>query len=246
MRVLALVVCSCGRINFDPSAVGVGGPAGDGGPLGDGAAFGDGANADDVVAQPLCGSTVLLSDDFEDGVVAPEWTVASGTGLTVSETGGFLQITFANSNVPASQGAGYVTTAALDFTGGCLDVELVTVPNPATSAEAVIEVQVGTRRASFFVSGGTLNAWLLSPSENDYAPYATYDAVAERWLRIVENASTWFFQTSPDGAAYTTFFAMPFSFTSQSSTTLSLEAWSTTGGTMQGQARFGSVRITGP
>jgi hypothetical protein len=238
MSTVALMVCGCGRIAFDPIASGDGGA---GGPLGDGAGVGD------VAAQPLCGSTVLLSDDFEDGVVAPEWTVASSSGLTLSETGGFLQIQFANSNVASGLSAGYATTAAFDFTGKCLDVELVTVPDPAKTAQALIEISAPLAHATFFVSGGTLNGSMTNNSgeDNFYAPPATYDAVANRWLRIVENNGSWFFQTAPDAATYTTFFALPYPYSGQGET-LYLDAASGNGGTMLGQVQFGSVRITGP
>jgi hypothetical protein len=239
--IIVAVACGCGRIAFDPITSGGGGGSG---PLGDGASAGD---VTDVAPQPLCGSTVLLFDDFEDGVVAPEWTVMMGAGLTVSETGGFLQIQFANSNVAMGLDAGYVTTAAFDFTGGCLDLELVSVPDPTQTAQTIIEIHGPTGRATLLAGFDMLSAEMTNDTgeDNYYSTPLTYDAVAHRWLRIVENNGTWFFQTAPDAATYTTFFSMPYVWSGQSST-LYLDASSGGGGTSLGQVQFGSVRITGP
>jgi hypothetical protein len=149
------------------------------------------------------------------------------------------------SNVAASLGAGYATNSPFDFAGGCLDVELVSVPDPTQTAQAFIQIYGTNVHATFFVGFTGLNASLMSPGENDYSPPATFDAVHDRWLRIVENGGMWFFQTAPDHATYTTFFAMAFPYSGQNAT-LYLYAESGNGGTSLGQVQYGSVRVTGP
>ena len=64
----------CGRIDFSPYADGAG-ALGDGGAVN---ATGDAADAL-VTSTSVCPSTVLINDDFEDGVTAPEWSLLTGT-----------------------------------------------------------------------------------------------------------------------------------------------------------------------
>jgi hypothetical protein len=97
VRALAVtLLCGCGRIGFGVHDAG--GAGGD-----------DDANGDAIIdldaASGACGAERAAARRFTNSIVEPIWTTLTGNGLTVAQTGGVLQITFAN-NVPASQTAG--------------------------------------------------------------------------------------------------------------------------------------------
>ncbi len=237
MRALAVVLlCGCGRYGFGPIAVG-----------GDGAVVGDGGTVDvgaGDAASGACGTNVQLYDDFEDGVIAPEWTTLAGNGLTVAETGGFLQITF-SSNVPASQTAGYKTNAAMDFTNTCVEAELVMAANQTSGAVVELQLGAGQNRADIDVVNGMLQTEEQRGAAVYRGPAISYDPVAHRWLRMREISGTWYFQVSPDGMMYTTVFAEPMEFPLQTQCVLTLAAGSGSAVNGGGVAQFGSVRVTG-
>jgi hypothetical protein len=77
-------------------------------------------------------------------------------------------------------------------------------------------------------------------------PVVTFDAVADRWVRMREVGGTWYFQVAPDGMAYTTVFAEPMEFPLQNQAALTIAAASGSAVGNGGVAQFGSVRVTGP
>lgn len=235
------LACGCGRYGFTfPDARG---GNGDGPAPGDGG--GDTPDVSGDAVAGACGTNVLLFDDFEDGTVAPEWTVLAGTGLTVGETGGVLQIAFGN-NVPASQTAGYRTAATMDFTDTCVEAELV-MPADQTSG-AVIELQLGAGQNRIYMD--VASGMLETEEQLGAAVYRgtplPYDPVAHRWLRMREVSGTWYFQVAPDAMTYTTVFSYPQDFGLQTACTLTIAAGSGSAVGNGGIAQWGSVRVTGP
>lgn len=238
------VACGCGRIGFSQGTFEAGG-TGDGA-IGDGVvAPGDGA-LPDIAPAGACPATVRITDDFADGVMGAPWSLVSGTGLTVAETGGFLQITFA-SNVPAGQSGGYVTATTMDWTNTCIVVEVVMVPNAAGGGEIEAVIGAGQNVVSMYAISGTLGALLQNGAQvHRMTPALTYDPVAQRWWRMRNTSASWYFEVSPDDTTYTTIYTWNQNETGQTSQTLKLIALSGSAVGNGGVAQFGSVNVTGP
>jgi hypothetical protein len=240
---MTCVACGCGRVGFDTSA-----PAGDGSVPGggDASAPGDGLpTSDGTVGTGACGANLLLFDDFEDGIQAAEWSLVAGTGLTVAETGGFLQITFA-SNVPAGQQAGYITAAKMDFTGTCVEAEVVMTPSAAANGEMRVLMGSGQNIVTIYENGGMLQATEQLGAAVDRMPAMTFDPVAHRWWRLRNTAGTWYFEVASDAVTYTIVYSVPQNFPLQTATTLELIALSGSATGNGGVVQFGSVRVSGP
>lgn len=240
---MACLACGCGHIGF-----GTGGATGDGA-TGDGAP-GDGVPGDgappDIAPTGACGATVRVSDDFADGVMGAQWSPVTGTGLTVAETGGVLQITFA-SNVPAGQSAGYATASAMDWTNTCIVVEVVMVPNAAGGGEIEAVIGAGQNVVSMSAISGTLGALLQNGAQvHRMTPSLTYDPVAQRWWRMRNTSASWYFEVSPDDTTYTTIYTWNQNETGQTNQTLKLIALSGSAVGNGGVAQFGSVLVTSP
>jgi hypothetical protein len=233
-----LLIGGC-RIGFQ-----TGDPAtsdGDGGS--DGSTIADGFDSD--AASSPCGTTMAIADDFEDGVTAAAWTTLTGNNLTLAETGGLLQITFA-SNVPAGQTAGYLSTASYNFTGSCVDAEITSIPNPATLATMVMRVGSPTDCGEIEIYSGMINASQHRGASITRLPAFAFDAVADRFLRMREVAGSWYYQSSPDGIAWTTFGTVADKFALQVNTTVRFTSGTNSALNNGGTAAFASVHITTP
>jgi hypothetical protein len=240
------LAAGCGRVGFDTThGAGDARSSGDSGLSGDGGG-GDGSvgSADGATVGP-CGPTVALSDDFQDGVTAPEWTVLNGSGLTVAETGGFLQITFGG-NVPSNQTAGYSQTATMDYTGSCTIVELDEIPNAAANGRLQMRLSMGSSNYLMF----EVLAGQLYGIENDgtvmnrYA--ATWSVSSQRFLRMRERSGTWFWDVSPDGVMYTEVGAITVTIPGQTAASLALYVSTSAGVSNGGQVQIGSVQVLLP
>jgi hypothetical protein len=233
---LALVVplVGCGRLGFGPGGDGaIGDRSGELGGGGEGTPAGS------------CGTTVALADDFDDGVAAPEWTVLTGTNLTLTETSGVLQIAFA-SNVPASQNAGYVTTNAMDFTGTCVEAEVAMIGNPATLAQATIRIGSSTDCGEIEIASGMIHASQHRGASITLLPAIAFDPVAHRFLRMRESAGMWSYDASPNGSAWNVLGTVADTFASSTSTTFRVTAGSGNAINDGGIVQYASVRILAP
>lgn len=145
-------------------------------------------------------SLSTLIDNFNDGVIAPDWGNSYGG---VSETGG-------KARIPCSTGfAGYQTAYSWTLAGASLFVKVVTVPAASTATEAYCGVLVngdasGTRIGFTVKAVGTL---LRMQSDSGYfdpgAVEITYDPVAHAFLRLREDGTNVYWDTSPDGTTWT-------------------------------------------
>jgi hypothetical protein len=106
---------------------------------------------------------LALTDDFNDGSMAAIWTTKStgGTGGTIVESGGGLNVT-----VPANAGVievmrGYATAATYDLTGKAVLVELVQRGSLETSSQALLRVEVASDPANSYVEVGQSGASIL-------------------------------------------------------------------------------------
>lgn len=235
------MLAGCGRIDFGGVVAASGDAGGGDGIVGDGGGGGDGG--DGAVASGVCGSTVALSDDFEDGVMGAEWKAISGNNLTVAETGGFLQITFA-SNVPAGQAAGYQQLTAMDYTGACTIVEVNEVPNPATIAQAIIQVGFAVgNSASMSIRGGMIYSTSHNGANVQMPDTRAWDGVAYRFLRIRESNGTWYWDASPDGVTFMQLGMVTEALVNQNAAYLVLDAATSSAQSNGGQVQFASVRV---
>ncbi|MFD9276912.1 hypothetical protein ACFWD7_06415 [Streptomyces mirabilis] len=150
-----------------------------------------------------------LSDNFNDGVIGPNWGNSYGGA---NETGG-------QARVPCVAGsyAGYQTAYSWTFAGSSLFMKVVTAPAASTATEAYCGVMVnapgiddgagplfGTR------VGFTINAvsgMLRMQSDSAYfdptAVEIAYNATTHAFLRLREDGTNVYWDTSPDGTTWT-------------------------------------------
>jgi hypothetical protein len=146
-------------------------------------------------------SLSLLVDNFNSGTLGPEWGNSYG-GTTV--VGG-------RARVPCTTGyAGCQTAYAWTLAGASFFVQVPTVPSPVgATAEAycAVTVQGGTEgtRVGFIIN--QISGMLRCVSETGYwddnAVEITYDPVEHLFLRIREDGTSLYWDTSPDGTTWT-------------------------------------------
>lgn len=147
---------------------------------------------------PLIGALV---DNFNDGIVGPEWGNAYGG---VTEVGG-------RARVPCTTGyAGYQTGYAYTLTNSSVYLQVPVVPALSTAtAEAIacmmiISGTAGTRLGFVINAVGNL---LRCKSEVGYFDAGSvdiaYSNTTHRWLRIRETGGNVLWDTSPDGTTWT-------------------------------------------
>lgn len=145
-------------------------------------------------------SLSTLIDNFNDGAIAPDWGNSYGG---VTETGG-------RARVPCTTGfAGYQTAYSWTMAGASFFVKVVTVPSPAGATEAYCGVLVngdnaGTRVGFTVKAVGSL---LRMQSDSGYfdpaAVEIAFDPVAHAFLRLREDGTNLYWDTSPDGTTWT-------------------------------------------
>lgn len=145
-------------------------------------------------------SLTTLVDNFNDGVIGPDWGNSYGG---VTESGGVA-------HVPCTTGfAGLQTAYSWTFAGASLFVKVPAVPAASTATEAYCGVLVngdpsGTRIGFTIKAVGNL---LRMQSDSGYFDAAaveiTYDPVAHAFLRLREDGTNVYWDTSPDGATWT-------------------------------------------
>lgn len=235
-----MALIGCGRIGFGARGDGGGGDGG-----GDGAP-GDVADAL-VTGTSVCPSTVHLADDFEDGVVAPEWMVLTATDLTVAETGGVLRVSYAANSGP-NEFAGYREATASDYSVACVIAEIAAIP-AASQQAASSYVRIGTGptdNAAFTFDSGNVRSDLHNGASVKTADLRTFDPVAHRFLRMRLTATTTYWEASPDGVTYTLLGSVTDLLHIASSTQLELMAQSLNATHSAGMAEWASVQVLVP
>jgi hypothetical protein len=153
-----------------------------------------------------CGGTGVVTDNFDDGVTAPQWLEAfPGSGPThYAETGGQLVITTGSGEASADY-AGYQTFYTYDLRNDSVYVEVLSVPPASTHSDAYIRAYLDA------------NDFLAIQDEAGYVHFdvgvtgspisdlgaVAWDPVATRWWRIRETSGTVYFETSPDATTWT-------------------------------------------
>ncbi|MDH3037908.1 hypothetical protein [Streptomyces sp. TRM75561] len=146
-------------------------------------------------------SLSTLVDNFNDGVIGPNWGDSYGGAV---ETGG-------RARVPLVAGAyaGYQTGRAWTFAGASVYLKLVTRPAASTgtdvSANFLVTSPVAGTSIGFKYNAVTNR--LRMQSNVDYfdasAVELAYDAVNHLWLRLREDGTNVYWDTSPNGSTWT-------------------------------------------
>jgi hypothetical protein len=142
----------------------------------------------------------LLRDDFEDGVVGPQWYDWYDTDVTLAETGGHLAV-----QLPAGSAdtwGGYSSAALFDLTGSALEAEVSQVGG----VDTVLEVRSwDLPRAQLLVEAGSqLIAAVYDTADEGVRAMIDYDGTAQRYWRIREQDGTMYWQYSSDRSDWMT------------------------------------------
>jgi hypothetical protein len=148
-------------------------------------------------------SLSTLQDNFNDSVIAPDWGNSYGG---VSESGG-------KAHVPCGTGyAGYQTAYSWTLAGASFFVAVTTVPAASTATEAYASVfvnhpDIATNGTRIGYVINTVSGQLRCKNDVGYfdagAVDLTYSAVDHKFLRIREDGTNVYWDTSPDGTTWT-------------------------------------------
>lgn len=149
-------------------------------------------------------SLSTLLDNFNDNVIGPNWGNSYGGA---NETGG-------QARVPCVAGvyAGYQTAYSWTFAGASIFMKVVTVPAADTATEAYCGVLINAPdiATSGVRIGFTINAvtgMLRMQSDTGYfdagAVEITYNPTTHAFLRLSEDGTNVYWDTSPDGTTWT-------------------------------------------
>ncbi|MEU1919343.1 hypothetical protein ABZ742_04120 [Streptomyces albogriseolus] len=146
-------------------------------------------------------SLSALVDNFNDGVIGPNWGDSYG-GAT--ETGG-------RARVPLVAGAyaGYQTGRAWTLAGASVYLKLVTRPAASTGTDVSANFLVTSATAGTsigFKYNAVTNKLRLQSNVDYYDPAAielTYSATDHLWLRLREDGTNVYWDTSPNGSTWT-------------------------------------------
>ena len=146
-------------------------------------------------------SLSTLVDNFNDSVIGPNWGNSYGG---VSEVGGRARIPLV-----AGTYAGYQTGRAWTFAGASVYLKLVTRPVASTGTDVSFNFLVtsSTEGTSIGFKYNAVTSKLRLQSNVSYfdasAVEITYDPVAHLWLRLREDGTNVYWDTSPDGTTWT-------------------------------------------
>jgi len=215
--VVLLVLAGCGRWGFAP----LGADASDGS-----TADGTDASADastDVMLVPadaLAPCTKLaISDNFDDGVRDPQWTLLANNPVNVAEAAGQLDVTLASAG--GAHYGGYDSAAMFDLRDHCMSIAFAGVP----TSEMFVEMDFAARTAAGSL-GFSYHLGLVDPFINTGA-FVSQGAVAyaasTKVVLVREDSGTTTWETSPDGITFTVIASQPTPF-DLSAITIALEA----------------------
>ncbi len=146
-------------------------------------------------------SLSTLVDNFNDNTIGPNWGDSYGG---VTETGGRARVPLVAGNY-----AGYQTGRAWTFAGATVYLKLVTRPAASTGTDVACNFLVtsSTDGTSIGFKYNAVTNKLRMQSNTAYfdgsAVEITYDPVAHLWLRLREDGTNVYWDTSPDGSTWT-------------------------------------------
>ncbi len=146
-----------------------------------------------------CGRIDVLADDFEDGDYDDLWDGYSSSGEAV-QSGGELQLT---SGVSTNYG-GVLSDRFFDFREGSVAVEVTSVTDPATPVRTELQVRRSDSKILVMRQQGNALVFLKSVNGGAELGRVAWDATEQRWWRIRHHEESVFWETSPDGAVWST------------------------------------------
>lgn len=149
--------------------------------------------------QPPRPCAVEPRDDFEDGVIAPHWTVMSGFN-GVAETGGVLSV-----SVPAmvSDWWGLVTSTERYVLDGCGAVVQHAGQLPSGGAASFYLADLAGNRIGFIRVAGELRCqYKLAGADAVNVQRPAYDADGHRWWWVRPNGDVTEWYVSNDGVSW--------------------------------------------
>jgi hypothetical protein len=153
-----------------------------------------------------CNEMTLVADGFDGGAIDPLWGAAYGfNGAATSEQRGHLRIDVP-AGFPGAAYAGYRTERYFDLTGSHVGVEIGTMVNVDSHAQAILQL-FGTapgdgENAGFEQQHGELKMFVRADGTDDTLSIP-YDEPAMRFWRLSEAHGQLVFATSADGDAWT-------------------------------------------
>lgn len=146
-------------------------------------------------------SLSTLVDNFNDNSIGPNWGDSYGG---VSETGGRARVPLV-----ADTYAGYQTGRAWTMAGATVYLKTPTLPAVSTGTDVGVHFMVtsATDGTAIGFKINRVTSMLRMQSNVDYfdagAVEIAYSAVNHLWLRLREDGTNVYWDTSPDGSAWT-------------------------------------------
>jgi hypothetical protein len=147
---------------------------------------------------PGCSGTRLLARGFGDGALDPLWMQAVPAGVTVTTSGGDLEI----STTTATRTTIYAS-AGLDLRDDAVSVGVVAGDLSNVQLELDLYAPISPNALLMYINGGTLQ-FLYNDGTGAITMVGTlrYDPVAHRYLRIAQLGGETRWDTSADGKTW--------------------------------------------
>lgn len=241
--IVLVTVVGCGRAGFEERV-----PDGPRGSDADAPAPTD-ATSDTDAPAPIdatitgpCTGTTLVDDPLDDASAAPLFSAQPATGLTLVEGGGHLDVQFA-ATVSGGNFASYRSASAFTAEGLCATVEVSQVPGDL--GLAYFKLRTAQLEVELLTSGGMIQLRTRQANNIGVERMFPLDLIASRFWRIRQLAGTTYWETSPDGLAYTTHATLAGFFTA-TSCQVEIGAGAQATATSAGAARYERVIVVGP
>jgi hypothetical protein len=101
---------------------------------------------------------VVLFDDFEDGMIDPQWDPWADGGTSLQEIGSALRFSIVG-DVLAGDDAGVLSVARFDLVEGYVRLEITEVPTPDTAMQLYWQLVTDTCTVQGLVDGGLVYAF---------------------------------------------------------------------------------------
>ena len=205
----------------------------------DGAPPADAAPPDGGTPALRCGTLSLLRDDFEDGIGGNPWWVWNDSGVSAFESGGAFVVELAQGTADVWGGA--TSNARYDLEGGALEVEVLEIGGEYTLVEVVAHTGPAVQ---IFVYQGMLTASVYQGPNAGVRAETPYVAADHRYWRLRVEDGIFYWETSPDRAAWSVLHQEPSPVPVEHVTGGILAGVQVAGGITR--ARFGDVNLAAP
>jgi hypothetical protein len=193
-----------------------------------------------VAAGVWCPAAALTAD-FAAGLPSPEWHGYSVGGATFAASQGALVL----APVPsATSSASFLAQRGRDLTGAWFAVEVLETTNPRTTASTWLQAaDERGARATITEQNGRLHFSDIGPGSTTELASVAYDPAVHRWWRLREQQGMLFWETSPNGSAWTVHWSEPSPITIRPAFA-GMGVASASGIASPGQARFATFNRT--